>query len=77
MCGSVSDVCIFLNIRSLAYETSKVLGECDNFFTGSDRMFVSIFIRVKIAFEGKLDLLQPIFVVQIFEFTKSLNLASN
>ena len=45
--------------------------------TGSEQMFVFIFIRLKIAFEGKLDLFKYIFVMQIFEFIKSLNLASN
>ena len=54
------------------------MAEFDNSLTGSVRMFVFLSkTDLESNLEGNLDLIQQIFVIQIFEFTKSLKLASN
>jgi len=56
--------------------TSSV-AEFDNSFPGSERMIVFSTSDLESHIEGKLDSVQYIFEMQIFELTESLNLASN
>ena len=55
---------VWQNLTIPAQEAS----ECFIFFSSPD---------IKLHFEGKLDSVQYIFAMQIFEFTKSLSLANN
>ena len=54
------------------------MAEYDYYFTGSGRMFVFLSSSdMKSLLVGKLNSVQYIFGMQIFEFTKSVNLAKN